>query len=76
MKILKCPVCKGFGRYPDDWESVVLCQECNAANQAQAKLKVIAVAGASLLAEPVTFKNFDLKKPHRRPAWLRPIKDH
>ena len=48
----------------------------NLTNQAQAKQEVVAVAGESLLAEPVTLKNVDMKKPHRRPAWLRPIKDH
>ena len=82
MKILQCPVCKGFSRHPDNWESLVICQECNLANQAQAKRKVVAVAVESLLAEPVSV-NVDLKKPLQsgwqplqRSAWLRPIKDH
>ena len=40
MKILQCPVCKGFSRHPDNWESLVICQECNLANQAQRKGKL------------------------------------
>lgn len=74
MKILQCSVCKGFYPCPLTWTELILCAECNISNTIRFK-KIVAVAGESLLAEPVTLKNVDLKKPHRCPAWVRPIKD-
>ena len=34
MKVFQCPKCKGFVPLPERYSELILCEECNAANEA------------------------------------------